>query len=117
MRPALTATVAAAAFAFAAASTWATLPPPTPQEQAAAAEKKAMEEARLKQEKVQLERVQDEVAARYKRAHPGQGGQGASGGPGVNPADLPKDVKVGPGDNAPHGGTKQSAEAHSAPAK
>jgi len=90
----------------------AKLPPPTPEQLAAAQERRAQEEARLAKEKAELERAQDRVAERYRKD---RGSPQASGS--VDKADLPQNTKVAPGDAAPEGGHRQSAEAHSAPAK
>ena len=89
----------------------AKLPPPTPEELAAQQERRAQEEARLAKEKEQLERAQDRVAERYR------GAQAAQPSSGVQKKDLPQNTKQAPGDAAPEGGRRQSAEAHSAPAK
>ena len=89
----------------------AKLPPPTPEELATQQERRAQEEARLATEKAQLERAQDRVAERYR------GGQAAQPAGGVKKVDLPQNTKQAPGDAVPEGGRRQSAEAHSAPAK
>jgi hypothetical protein len=88
----------------------AKLPPPTPEEIAAQQERGAREEARLAKEKEQLERAQDQVAERYRGAATRPAG-------GMKAADLPNNTKQTPGTAAPEGGRRQSAEAHSAPAK
>ena len=88
----------------------AELPPPTPEEIAAQQARRTQEEARLAKEKEELERAQDRVAERYRR-----GGAQAAGG--VKSADLPNNTKQAPGTAAPEGGRRQSAEAHSAPAR
>jgi hypothetical protein len=89
--------------------TYAKLPPPTPEEQAESARKAEIAAAQLEREKQALERVQDQLAARY----------GKGGGTNAETAkeDLPKTVKEAPGDAGPKGGTKPSAEAHSAEVK
>lgn len=85
---------------------YAKLPPPTPEEQAAAARKAEIAAAQVAQEKQALERIQDQLAARY--------GKGATGTAQETPThNLPKTVKEAPGDTGPKGGTKPSAEAHS----
>lgn len=89
----------------------AKLPPPTPEEVAAQQQRRADDEARLAKEKEQLERAQDRVAERYR------GAQAAQPSGGVKKEDLPQTTKQAPGDAAPEGGRRQSAEAHSAPAK
>jgi hypothetical protein len=91
----------------------ARLPPPTPEEQAAQQERRAQEEAQLAQQKAALEREQDRVAERYRRERgssaPARGGQ-------VSDTNMPKETRELP-PAGPHGGSQQSAEAHSAPAK
>jgi hypothetical protein len=89
----------------------AKLPPPTPEQLAAEQNRRAQEEARLAKEKEQLERAQDRVAERYRkdRALPAPAS--------VDKAALPNNTKQAPGTAAPEGGRRQSAEAHSAPAK
>jgi hypothetical protein len=89
----------------------AKLPAPTPDQLAAEQNRRAQEEARLAKEKAELERAQDRVAERYRKEQASQ----ASGR--VDGADLPQNTKVAPGAAAPEGGRRQSAEAHSAPAK
>lgn len=85
---------------------YAKLPPPTPEEQAAAAQKAEIAAAQLAQEKQALERVQDQLAARY--------GKGAAGTTEeTSSRNLPKTIQEAPGDAGPKGGTKPSAEAHS----
>lgn len=85
---------------------YAKLPPPTPEEQAAAAQKAEIAAAQLAHEKQALERVQDQLAARY--------GKGATGtAQETSTHNLPKTVQEAPGDTGPKGGTKPSAEAHS----
>ena len=88
----------------------AKLPPPTPEEIAAQQTRRTQEEARLAKEKELLERAQDRVADRYRR-------DAAQPAAGVKAADLPNNTKQPPGTAAPEGGRRQSAEAHSAPAK
>ena len=106
--------LAAAGLSVAAAVAGAKLPPPTPEEQQAAAEKKAKAAEQLKQQQEALTRVQDQIAARYKRSHPG-GGSTATGP--TDMGDMPKTLKVPAGEAGPQGGREQSAEAHSAEAK
>ncbi len=105
----------ALAIALWAGTAAATLPPPTPEEQAAAREKRAQEEAQLAREKAALERVQDQVVARYRREHPNA--PPPDGGGRVADKNMPYRARELPGSAGPHGGDKQSAEAHSAPAK
>ena len=89
----------------------AKLPLPTPEELAAQQERRVQDEARLAKEKEQLERAQDRVAERYRGGRSGQ----IVGG--VTKEALPGNTKQPPGGAAPEGGSRQSAEAHSAPAK
>jgi hypothetical protein len=90
----------------------ATLPPPTPEQLAAEQNRRTQEEVRLAKEKEQLERAQDRVAERYRKDRAAAQASGS-----VDKADLPQNTKVAPGSAAPEGGRRQSAEAHSAPAK
>lgn len=92
----------------------ATLPPPSPQELAAQEAKKVAEQAQLEREKAALERVQDAVAERYRREQPSAGA--SNGGGRVADTNMPYPTRQLP-PAGPHGGDKQSAEAHSAPAK
>ncbi len=89
----------------------AKLPPPTPEEVAAQQARRVQEEVRLAQEKEQLERAQDRVAERYRQV------QARPSAAGVRTADLPNNNKQPDGTAAPEGGQRQSAEAHSSPAK
>jgi type II secretory pathway pseudopilin PulG len=92
----------------------AKLPPPTADEQAAEQARRAQEQARLEKEKAALERVQDQVAERYRRER--AGAPPPDGGGRVADTNMPyKTREVAPA--GPHGGDKQSAEAHSTPAK
>jgi hypothetical protein len=93
----------------------AKLPAPTPEQQQAAAAKKEQEKAQLEKEKELLERAQDRVANQYKRSK-GVSTASAQGGR-TESTNMPKTTKELPRDAGPRGGTKQSAEAHSAPAK
>lgn len=87
------------------------LPPPTPEEQAAAAQKKTQEALQLEKEKAQLERAQDRVAERYRKAH---GGHAAGK---TSAQNMPKTTSELPGGTGPTPQRQQSGEAHSAPAK
>ena len=98
------------ALACSAAAAEAKLPPPTPEEIAAQQERRALEEAQLRREKALLEQAQDRVAERYRRVPPGADAR-------VSDTNMPNNVRQLPGDAGPRGGSKQSAEAHSAPAK
>lgn len=88
---------------------YAKLPPPTPEEQAAAAKKAAQAAEMAKEQQAALTRVQDEIAAKF-----GKRGTGASGS--TEEGKLPRKAVEPSGTAGPHGGTTQSAEAHSAPA-
>jgi hypothetical protein len=97
----------------------AKLPPPTPEEVAAAEQKRAQEEAQLKQAQDQLTRVQDETAAKYKRTRSASGAPapGAAQAAGETPKeDLPRAARELPRDAGPHGRDEPGAESHSAPA-
>jgi hypothetical protein len=108
--------MAAAALAAAAAVAVAKLPPPTPEQQEAAAAKKEQEKAQLEKEKQLLEHAQDRVVDRYKRTK-GAATASAQRGGRVEDTNMPKTTKELPRAAGPQGGTKQSAEAHSTPAK
>lgn len=108
---------AAIAMCAAAAVAGAKLPGPTPEQEQAAAAKKEQEQAQLEKEKQLLERAQDRVAEYYKRTKGiANAGQQRAGGR-VEDTNMPKTTKELPREAGPQGGTKQSAEAHSAPAK
>lgn len=92
----------------------ARLPPPTPEELAAQQARQAQEKAQLEREKAELERIQDQVAARYRREHPAA--SPPDGGGKVSDTNMPYRARETP-PAGPHGGNKQSAEAHSAPAR
>lgn len=115
----LIAYAAAAAIGFAAAGAVAKLPPPSAEEQQAAAAKKEKEQALAEQAKQALERAQDRVVEFYKRNRVATGATApnvARAGP-TETKNLPN-VATQPARSAgPTGGTAQSAEAHSAPAK
>jgi len=91
---------------------YARLPPPTPEQQAAAEQKKAEEAVKAKEQQEALTRVQDRIAARF-----GKSAKGASSGGTTHKGDLPKKAVEAAGTAGPVGGTAQSAEAHSAPAR
>ena len=107
--------VAAALFA-AAAVAGAKLPAHTPEQQEAAAAKKEQEKAQVEKEKQLLEKAQDRVADYYKRTKGGSG-SGPSRGGATEGKNISAKAVEPPGEAGPKGGTKQSAEAHSAPAK
>ena len=108
--------VAAAMFA-AAAVAGAKLPPPTPEQEQAAAAKKETEKAQAEKEKLLLEKAQDRVAELYKRTKGGASSPGAARGGQTETKNLSYKAVEPAGDAGPKGGTKQSAEAHSTPAK
>jgi hypothetical protein len=93
----------------------AKLPPLTPEEQQAADAKKEAEKLQLEKEKEALARAQDRVAEYYKRTKASTGAS-ASGGR-TEDTNMPKTTRELPRSTGPQGGTKPSAEAHSAPAK
>ena len=109
--------IAAAVMCAVAGWAVAKLPPPTPEQQQAVAAKKEAEQSQLEKEKQLLERAQERVVGHYKRT---KGGAAASAGAAagrVEDTNMPKSAKELPGEAGPKGGTKQSAEAHSAPAR
>jgi hypothetical protein len=105
--------LAAGMFA-AAAVAGAKLPPPTPEQEQAAAAKKEQEKANAEKEKLLLEKAQDRVAELYRRT---KGGTGAARGGKTETTNISAKAVEPAGDAGPKGGTKQSAEAHSTPAK
>ncbi len=109
----MTAAVAMFAVGMAAA---AKLPAPTPEQTQAAAAKKELEAAQLEKEKQLLEQTQDRVAAHYRRTK-GAAAPAPQAVGRVESTNMPKAAKELPRDAGAGGGTKQSAEAHSAPAK
>lgn len=95
----------------------AKLPPLTPEQQEAAAQKKQADAASVEKEKAALEKAQDRVVDYYKKTK-GGAAAGASKAPGkTETTNISAKAVEGPGAAAPRGGTRQSAEAHSAPAK
>ena len=114
--------IAAFSMCVAAAVAGAKLPAPTPEQQQAAAAKKEDDKAKLEKEKQLLERAQDRTVEHYKKTKGGsasvaRGGTGAAGGGRTSDTNIPKKAIEGPGQAGAGGGTKQSAEAHSTPAK
>jgi hypothetical protein len=95
---------------------FAKLPPPTPEQVQAAEAKKEQEKANTEKEKQLLEKAQDRVVQHYKRTKGGAGASVARAGQ-TEATNIPNPAVVPPGEAGPKGGTKQSAEAHSAPAK
>ncbi|MDB5865974.1 MAG: Tat pathway signal sequence [Betaproteobacteria bacterium] len=93
----------------------AKLPPLTPEQQETAAAKKQTEQAQLEKEKQDLERVQNRVVEYYKKTTGGAGPATATGR--TEDANISKKAVEPAGGTAPQGGTRQSAEAHSTPAK
>ena len=94
----------------------AKLPPPPPEQQEAAAQKKQVDAAKLEKEKEQLSRAQDRVVEYYKKTKGGSGGRAKSAGP-TEGTNVSRKAVEDTGTAAPRGGTNQSAEAHSTPAK
>jgi hypothetical protein len=95
----------------------AKLPPPTPEQAQAAAAKKEEAKASAEKQKQLLEKAQDRVVQHYKRTKGAGGGAAVRGGRTETTNISDHAVRQAPGDAGPKGGTKQSAEAHSAPAK
>jgi len=93
------------------ASVHARLPAPSPEQSQLAEQKKAEEAQRAKAEQEALARVQDRIAARF-----GKGGSIAGAGR-TDAAKMPMKAIEAPGVAGPQGGTRQSAEAHSTPAR
>ena len=108
--------IAAAVLSAAVGVAVAKLPPPTPEQHQVAAAKKEAETAQLEKEKLLLEKAQDRVADYYKKSKGATTASAARGGK-VETTNMPKTTKELPGNAGAGGGTKQSAEAHSAPAK
>ena len=94
----------------------AKLPAPTPEQVQAAAAKKEQEAAQLEKEKQLLDAAQNRVADQYKRTK-GVNTAGTKSAGRTESTNMPKTTKELPGDAGPKGGTRQSAEAHSTPAK
>lgn len=112
-----------AVFALASGVAVARLPAPTPEAKAKADETKAKAAATAEADKKKLAEVQDRVAARYIEQQKAKGitvkptpvaaAAATPAAPGAAaPTPNPATQKV----LAPEGGTRQSAEAHSAPA-
>lgn len=89
----------------------ARLPAPSPEQSQLAEQKKAEEAQRAKAEQEALARVQDRIAARF-----GKGGSSASSAK-TEAGKMPMKAVEAPGVAGPQGGTRQSAEAHSTPAR
>lgn len=96
----------------------AKLPPLTPEQEQAAATKKEAEKVQLEKEKELLERSQDRVADYYRKTKGAAASKPSVAAGKTESTNMPKTSNE-PSRNttAPQGGTKQSAEAHSAPAK
>jgi len=107
----------------------AKLPPPTPEEVAAQQARSAAQSRNEEEQKQALAAAQDRIARQYLAGQRAKGvstgaPQAPSGG-GVAPASgsagaggsaaLPDKATRPSGSDGPHGGTSQSAEAHSAP--
>ena len=98
---------------------FARLPPPTPEETARAAAAAEQAKVQAAAEQAALTRVQDRVADQYRRDLTARGVTPPAPTP-VEPtaqANLPKTVVEPPRSAGPHGGTTQSAEAHSGNAR
>ena len=108
--------IAAAVMGVAAGVAFAKLPPPTPEQVQAAEAKKEQEKANAEKEKQLLEKAYERVVQHYKRTK-GAGGTSTARGGQTETTNIPNLAVVPPGESGPKGGTKQSAEAHSAPAK
>ena len=109
--------ISAALMSIAAGVAFAKLPPPTPEQVQAAEAKKEKDKGVAEQEKQLLEKAQDRVVQHYKRTKGGAGGGVTRTGQ-TETTNIPNPaIRKEQGDAGPKGGTKQSAEAHSAPAK
>ena len=108
--------MAAAGLALVAAVAGAKLPPPTPEQQQTAAAAKEKAAANAEKQKQLLERAQDRVVEYYKRHKAAPGASAANAGR-TETTNIPNAATVPAGEAGPKGGVKQSAEAHSAPAK
>ncbi len=110
--------IAAAVMAMTSVTAGAKLPAPSPEQVEAAATKSAQEQANAEIQKALLAKAQDRVVEYYKRT---KGASAAGAGTGragqTQSSDIPKAAVVPAGQAGPKGGTQQSAEAHSAPAK
>ena len=96
----------------------AKLPPLTAEQEQAAAAKKEAEKAQVEKEKELLERTQDRVADYYRKTKGAAASKPSIAARKVEDTNMPRTAKEPSRDTtAPQGGTKQSAEAHSAPAK
>ena len=96
----------------------AKLPPLTPEQEQAAAAKKEADKAQAEKEKVLLERAQDRTAEYSRRTKGAAATKPSMAAQKVETANMPKSAnETSRNSTAPQGGTKQSAEAHSAPAK
>jgi phosphoenolpyruvate-protein kinase (PTS system EI component) len=94
----------------------AKLPALTPEQQDAAATKKQADQATVEKEKEALERAQNRVTEYYKRTK-GDSRASAGNASRTETTNMSRKSVEGPGTTAPRGGTNQSAEAHSTPAK
>ena len=106
----------ATAVSLAAGVALAKLPLPTPDQAQEAAAKKEQEQARLEKEKMLLERAQYRVVQYHKRTKGAAGPSTARGGT-TESTNISKKAVEPPRTAGPQGGTEQSAEAHSTPAK
>ena len=94
----------------------AKLPPPTPEQEQAAAAKKQNDAELLKKQQEALSRAQDRVVEYYKRHKPAPDASAQRAGA-TEAKNIPNPPTVPAGQAGPTGGVRQSAEAHSAPAK
>jgi len=108
--------VVAAAMSLAAGVTLAKLPAPTPEQAQAAEAKKQVDELALEKQKILLERAQNRVAETYKRTKTGCTASNTGGGK-TESTNVSRKAVEPSGTAGPRGGTEQSAEAHSTPAK
>lgn len=94
-----------------AATAHARLPGLTPEQSQLAETKKAEEAQQAREQQQALERVQDRIAAQF-----GSGKRNPAAGP-TEQGQLPQKAVEASGSTGPQGGRRQSAEAHSTPAK
>lgn len=94
------------------APAYAKLPAASPEQSQLAEQKKAEEAKRAKEEQEALARVQDRIASRF-----GKGGSASATTAKTDIGKMPLKAVEGSGVAGPQGGTRQSAEAHSTPAR
>jgi hypothetical protein len=95
----------------------AKLAPLTSEQQEAAATKKQADAASVEKEKEQLEKAQNRVVEYYKKTKGGAAAGASTAAGKTETTNISRKAVEGPGTAAPRGGTNQSAEAHSTPAK